>query len=115
MSTEHVWLTRAAYDNLAAELSELLTEGRRRMGAVGMLEGEDQAAAGLVVAEHGARPREGGRIAQAGAAAQIVAGVAQTGIEFERQAAALAQRRRQPGCHRRGLPARARDADVAGG
>ena len=31
MSTEHVWLTRAAYDNLAAELSELLTEGRRRM------------------------------------------------------------------------------------
>jgi transcription elongation factor GreA len=31
MSTEHVWLTRAAYDNLTAELSELLTDGRRRM------------------------------------------------------------------------------------
>jgi hypothetical protein len=64
---------------LAAGARQPAPESGCRVRAVGMLESENQAAARLVVAEHGAGPREGRRVAQAGAAAQALPTVAQAG------------------------------------
>ncbi len=75
-------------------------EGRGGLGAVGMLEAQDQAPAGLVIDESGAGMGEGRGVAQAGPAEQGLGlpGIAgRIGIEGKRRAAAGAQRRSQPG------------------
>ena len=74
-------------EQAAAAARQPAGEGRREVEPVAMLEREDRALAGVVVAHHRARLVVGRRLGVAGAAQRVRAG-----IEFERRAAAGADR-----------------------
>lgn len=84
----------AAGQQLGAGARQPAAERRRAVQAVGVLEREDKAAAGIVVAERGAGAIKARRLRQACTTEDWLA--TRSGVELERRAATIAMRRPEP-------------------